>query len=121
MEIPQENNKVETALANRQTCVCSTSCPSGQAFHKAPNHISMKAYTTAYASTVMHRQTLLGGRNLATWNDTAQFVDQQPTDAADLKLTHALPAHMDVVRTFKGSGFTTTGNNISSYQNVSIQ
>ena len=27
-------------------------------------------------------------------------------------------AHMDVVHTFKGSGFTTTGNHISSFQNV---
>ena len=32
-----------------------------------------------------------------------------------------LLAHMDVVHTFKGSGFTMTGTHISSFQNVSIQ
>ena len=79
-----------------------------------------KGYTTAYTSMAMHRQALLGGRNLATWNGTAQFVDQQPTDAADLELTQTLPAHMNVVRTFKGSGFTTTGNHISSFQNMCL-
>ena len=35
----------------------------------------------------MHRQTSLGGRNfLPMWNGTAQLVDQQPKDAADVEL-----------------------------------
>ena len=35
----------------------------------------------------MHRQTSLGGRNfLPMWNGTAQLVDQQPKDAADMEL-----------------------------------
>ena len=54
---------------------------------------------------------------MPSWNGTAQFVDQQPTDAADLEL---YMAHMDVVRTFKGRDFTTTGNHISSYQNMCL-
>ena len=59
---------------------------------------------------------------LPTWNGTAQFVDQQPIDAANLELyvTQTLLAHMDVVRTFKGSGFPTTGNHISSFQNMCL-
>ena len=52
------------------------------------------------------------------WNDTAQFVDQQMQQTGSY--TRMLPAHVDVVRTFKGSGFTMTGNHISSFQNVCL-
>ena len=34
--------------------------------------------------------------------------------------TQTLLAHIDVVHTFKGSGFTTTGNHISSFQNMCL-
>ena len=61
----------------------------------------------------MHRQTLLSA--LPTWNGTAQYVDQKPTDVADLEL-----AHMVVVHIFKGSGFTLIGNLISSFQNLCL-
>ena len=55
------------------------------------------------------------------WKCTAQFADQQPTDAADLKLyTDAILAHMNVVCAFKGSGFTMGGIHISSFHNTCL-
>ena len=52
---------------------------------------------------------------LPTWNGTAQFVDQQPQMQQRKPL-----AHMDAVRTSKVSGFTMTGNHISSFRSMCL-
>ena len=51
---------------------------------------------------------------LPKWNGTSQLSINNPQMHQTLSYTQTL-AHMDVVCTFKESGFTTTGNHISSF------
>ena len=70
-------------------CICSTSCPSGQAIHKAPNHTQPKAKRLHHCirlNSDAQADIAWWQEFMPTWNGTAQFVDQQPTDAADLEL-----------------------------------
>ena len=69
----------------------------------------------------MHRQTSLGGRNFCQCGMAQHsLLTKNPQMEQNWSYTRMLPAHMDVVRTFRGSGFTMIGNDISSFQNMCL-